>query len=162
MTSQNTAVGLFPVTYRIQSQAAGQPLLGAPVLTVQLLVNTVDKSISGVGTTFQATHPPLNQISFIKGDWSYMATMKSVHILVVADGVSPSPILINGAPISSENLRLRLSLTEDWQAGFANFSYLNHGEWVEINGATVSIVEQSPQAILSELSEQAQQHKPSI
>ena len=159
MSCQNTAVGLFPVTYRIQSQVDGQPLLGAPVLTVQLLINTVDKSISGVGTAFQATHPPLNEISLIKGDWSYMATMESVHILVVADGVSPSSILVHGAPITTENLRLRLSLTEDWQAGFANFAYLNHGEWVTVEGATVTVVEESPQTVLHGLSQAAQSHK---
>ncbi|MDB0544583.1 DUF1842 domain-containing protein, partial [Ralstonia solanacearum] len=46
--------GLFPVTYVVAT-----PAIGAPVLTLSLLVNTPAKKVSGIAKITQSTNPPL-------------------------------------------------------------------------------------------------------
>lgn len=151
MSENNVNTGLFPVNYFIQPKVASQPLLGAPVMNLRLLVNAPEKTISGIASVFQAVSPPLNVVSNVHGTWSYMATMSSTHILLVAEGQGPTHILIHGVPQLVENLKLRASVEKDWQSGICNYEYLYKGEWHQVEGATMSIEEFDQNAVLDQL-----------
>lgn len=150
------STGLFRVSYVISKM----PTIGAPTMSVDLVVDTVRKTVSGVGLTTQAVNPPMNVVSQFTGEWSYMCTMKDCHILVVAEGFDISPLLIGGHPTEYKNATLRMSLTEDWQSGRANFSYLHDGKWHEVEGAFVSICEQDNRSAADSLQKATKEKKP--
>jgi hypothetical protein len=153
-------VGLFHVKYDIVNSIAGKPLLGAPQLTLDILVDTVNKSVVGGSTVYQATPNFEPIISQISGEWSYMCTMDSCNILVVADGVAPSTIIVGGHPEMHKNLKLRMSLSEDWQTGYANFSYLQDGTWQEVEYAVVKNLNVNLEQNIKELSEVTTKNQP--
>jgi hypothetical protein len=160
--SKENQVGLFRVSYVISSCAVGLPLLSASQLTLELVVNTVDKTVNGVAHVFQATNPSINVISQFAGEWSYMCTMDSCHILVVADGFDFSSILIGGTPLEHKNVTLRMSLSENWQSGAANFSYLHDGEWHQVEAAHVKVSSDETQNNLDALTTFTSVNKPSV
>ncbi|UTW61732.1 DUF1842 domain-containing protein [bacterium SCSIO 12741] len=133
---QGSSVGLFLVNYRV-----GNGMPGGVQLNLSLLVNTPDQKVTGVGHLGQSTNPPLSEYSQIKGDYSYMCTMNSCNILVVATGEGPSPILVHGVPMMVTNLKLRMSLEEDWQSGTAVFEYLRNGKWEKVGPVPVNVAE---------------------
>ena len=151
MSENNVNTGLFPVNYFIQPKVAGQPLLGAPVMNLRLLVNAPEKTISGVSHVFQATSKPVNVVSNVHGTWSFMATMSSTHILLVAEGQGPSSILVHGVPQMVENSRIRASLEQDCQSGICNYDYLYKGEWHQVEGAQMTIEDFDQNAVLDQL-----------
>ncbi|MCX4029654.1 DUF1842 domain-containing protein [Endozoicomonas sp. SM1973] len=151
MSQVNSEIGLFPVHYLVQPKVDGKPLLGAPVLNLNLLVNAPAGTICGVAHVFQAISPPLNVFSNVHGTWSYMATMSSTHILLVAEGQGPTEIIIHGQPQLVENLRLRASLEKDWQSGVCNYEFLYEGQWHKVEGASVSIEEFDQNTVLDKL-----------
>ena len=128
-------VGLFNAHYRISNHLAG-----GVEMQLNVTVNTVDKRITGMARISQAINPPLNIISEVHGDYSYMCTMQSCSILVVADGVSPFQPLIRDVPQVYKNLSLRIVMDENWQKGVANYKYCVNNEWHEVNNAQVEIV----------------------
>lgn len=156
MSTSQANVGLFPVNYIVQPKVAGMPQLGAPVLNLRLLVNAPAKTVSGVGTVFQAVNPPTNVVSNVHGTWSYMATMSSTHILIVAEGNGPTEILVHGQPQVVENLQIRASVEKDWQSGVCNFSYLENGTWHAIEGATMEVESFDQHAVLDQLQTETQ------
>lgn len=156
MSQLDTSFGLFPVNYVIQPKVHGTPLLGAQVLNLRLLVNTSAKTISGIATVFQAISPPINLVSNVHGTWSYMTTMSSTHLLIVAEGQGPSEILIQGKPQLVENLKIRASVEENWQSGVCNYEYLYQGTWHNVDGAQMSIEAFDQSAVLDQLQTTAQ------
>ncbi|UQS17694.1 DUF1842 domain-containing protein [Pseudomonas sp. HS6] len=99
---------------------ASNSLLGAPVLTLDLLVNTVSKKVSGVASVFQSTWPTVNFRARVWGDYSEAKLTSSVenHIVLVLDG-NPS------GPISqiAETFHLKGILDGTWESGFVDYSY---------------------------------------
>lgn len=160
--SKESQVGLFHVSYVILPAVASQPLLGVPELSLELVVNTVDKTVNGVGHVFQATNQPVNVISQFSGEWSYMCTMDSCNMLVVADGFDFSSILTSGQPVEHKNVTLRMSLNEDWQSGVANFSYLNERKWHQVEAAQVTVSIDETQQNLDALTMFTRVNKPSV
>ncbi len=128
-------VGLFNASYRISNH-----LQGGVELNLNLTVNTVNKRVSGMARISQAINPPLNITSELQGDYSYMCTMESCSILLVAEGINPFQPIIHDVPQISKNLSLRIVLDENWQKGVANFKYCVNGVWHEINHAQVEII----------------------
>ncbi len=128
-------VGLFHACYRISNH-----LQGGVELNINVLVDTVNKRVSGIARISQAINPPLNITSELQGDYNYMCTMESCRILVVAEGADPFQPLIHGVPQIHKNLTLRIVLDEDWQKGVANYNYCINGAWHEISQARVEIV----------------------
>ena len=123
--------GLFPVNYTI----AGA-IIGAPVFTVSLAVNTVDKVLDGAGRITQSVSPPLDLRTRLHGSYTYMTVMPdTTHILVVASGTGA----IGGTmPITGTNVELRMMLSSDWRCGVANYSYRNErGIWVVASNVPV-------------------------
>ncbi len=146
-----TNIGLFPVNFLIQPEVAGQPLLGAPVMNLRLLVNAPAKTISGIAHVTQAVSPPPNVVSNVHGTWSYMATMSSTHILLIGEGKGPTHILIQGVPQLVENLKFRASVEKDWQSGVCNYEFLYEGLWHQVEAAQMSLEDFDQNAVLDQL-----------
>jgi hypothetical protein len=124
-------ISTFLVQYDITT---GLP--GAPTLHLELVVNTVRKSVTGTGSITQAINPPPDFESVVVGDFTYMTVMpRNTHILLTLTGHEHvSPI----TPIVIPNLHVRAVLDESWSNGTATFRYLMDGRWHEVEHAKVT------------------------
>ncbi|QBF27287.1 DUF1842 domain-containing protein [Pseudomonas tructae] len=124
-------IGLFHTRLNVRTG-----LLGAPVLTLDLLVNTVQKRISGVASIFAATYPPLNFHADVWGDYSdlKLGLKGEGHIVLNLTG-SPS------GPFSTleQTFHLHGILDADWARGTASYRYLrlDGGDWHVVPHAKV-------------------------
>jgi hypothetical protein len=134
--------GLFIVSYNITTGLAG-----APNFEVHLTVSTPTKEVNGMGHITQATNPPLEIISKISGDFTYMTVMpNSTHILVTAQGYPNIQWPPNAGigPVILPNSKLRMILEDNWQSGTASFSYVDsQGNWIDITNAKVEAINQN-------------------
>ncbi|MFJ2363368.1 DUF1842 domain-containing protein [Pseudomonas sp. NPDC087697] len=137
------SIGLFHTRLNVTNS-----LLGAPVLTLDLLVDTVNKKVSGVASIFQSTYPPLNFRARVWGNYSEAKLISEAenHIILTLEG-SPS------GPNSqiAQTFDLRGILGADWASGFADYKYFDQDHWTTVRHAAVS---QAP-ALRQERSEQA-------
>ncbi|WP_349921178.1 DUF1842 domain-containing protein [Aeromonas veronii] len=141
----DTKTGLFLATFDI-----GKSIPGAPLLRLNLSVYTPGETLNGVAHLTQATNPPLDQASEVKGQYTYMCVMpKQCHILVTAQGypIIKWPQHAGIGPVILPNFELRMVLSEDWKSGTANYKYLdNQQKWHEVKDAPVTLV---PAAVLA-------------
>jgi len=123
-------IGLFHTRLTVSTA-----LLGAPVLTLDLLVNTVKKKVSGVARVFKSTYPPVNFFADVWGDYSQLHLNPSTegHIVLTLSG-NPS------GPTSqiAETFHLQGILGIDWASGFASYKYCYQGNWQDVQHAAVS------------------------
>jgi hypothetical protein len=124
------SIGLFHTRLNVSSS-----LLGAPVLTLDLLVDTVNKKVSGVASIFQSTYPPLNFRARVWGEYSEAKLTADTenHIILTLDG-SPSGPTSNIA----QTFDLRGILGADWASGFADYKYYDQDHWTTVRHAAVS------------------------
>ncbi|AJO77815.1 DUF1842 domain-containing protein [Pseudomonas chlororaphis] len=110
-------------------------LLGAPVLTLDLLVNTVQKKVSGVARVFKSTYPPVHFFADVWGDYSRLQLHPSTegHIVLTLAGNPSGPTSQIG-----ETFHLHGILGLDWASGFASYKYCSQGNWQDVQHATVS------------------------
>jgi hypothetical protein len=105
-------------------------LLGAPVLTLDLLVDTAHKRVSGIASVFQATWPTVNFRTQVWGSFSETKLTANVenHIILTLDG-GPS------GPLSqiAQTFHLRGILGGDWASGFVDYRYEEKGQWHEVS-----------------------------
>ncbi|MGL5814149.1 DUF1842 domain-containing protein [Aeromonas sp.] len=141
----DTKTGLFLATFDI-----GKAIPGAPLLRLNLSVYTPGETLSGVAHLTQATNPPLDQASDVKGQYTYMCVMpKQCHVLVTAQGypIIKWPQHAGIGPVILPNFELRMVLSEDWKSGTANYKYQdNQQKWHEVKDAPVTLV---PAAVLA-------------
>ncbi|MGY3858881.1 DUF1842 domain-containing protein [Aeromonas intestinalis] len=141
----DTKTGLFLATFDI-----GKSIPGAPLLRLNLSVYTPGETLNGVAHLTQATNPPLDQASEVKGQYTYMCVMpKQCHILVTAQGypIIKWPQHAGIGPVILPNFELRMVLSEDWKSGTANYKYQdNQQKWHEVKDAPVTLV---PAAVLA-------------
>jgi len=142
-TAVEQKLGLFVASYEI-----GGELMGAPVVRLNLSVNTPEEKINGHAYISQAINPPLNVISRVEGEYTYMCVMpQNCHILVTAQGY-PEIKWPKGAgpgPVILPNFELRMILTDDWQSGTANYKYMdNNGKWHQVTNAPVKYIPFNP------------------
>ncbi|MGC0152643.1 DUF1842 domain-containing protein [Chromobacterium vaccinii] len=125
-----SSVGLFHTRLIVAT-----PAVGAPVLHLDLVVQTPDKKVFGIASIFQATHPTLAFSAHVWGDYSQPKLDKSTenHIALTLAG---SP----GSAISqiAETFHLQGLLNADWAQGFASYSYYDNGVWHKVQHATVT------------------------
>ncbi|MDI2590816.1 DUF1842 domain-containing protein [Pseudomonas sp. N3-W] len=130
------SIGLFHTRLNISNG-----LLGAPVLTLDLLVNTVTKQVSGIASVFVATWPTVNFRARVWGDYSEAKLTSSVenHLILTLEG-SPS------GPLSqiAETFHLRGILGADWASGFVDYRYQEQGQWHVVRHAAVSQASTQP------------------
>lgn len=140
MSSSQT--GLFLVHYTIGSGA-----MGAPTLNLSLAVNTVHKTIHGIGEITQAVNPPVDVHTRVDGTYLHIQILGSPSLLVEATGMPPvhwpdrrrpqGP-----GPVILPNFFLRMVL-QGWESGgTAYYRYQNaEGEWVEVDDVPVKKVD---------------------
>lgn len=101
------AVGMFHVVYQ-----SANVLAGGYTLNLNLVVDTVNQTASGIAGVTQATNPPLNVSLPVHGTVTDMTVMpKNTHHLVVLE--SSNKLL-------GRHVEVRLVTTDDWQSGTAN------------------------------------------
>ncbi|WCM23001.1 DUF1842 domain-containing protein [Paraburkholderia bryophila] len=124
-------VGLFPVNLRVAT-----PAIGAPVLTLSLLVNTPAKRVSGVARIYQSTYPPLEFHADVWGNYSQ---------LQLAPGTDPVIVLtLSGSPSGStsglaETFQFHGVLKSSWQSGQAGYKYFDNQRWHDVEHAIVTL-----------------------
>jgi hypothetical protein len=137
--AQAVQAGLFLACYQI-----GGDKPGAPSFAVHLTVSTPGKTVSGFGHITQATNPPLDLATDLKGDFTSMTVMPDQsHILVVATGYPPVNWPPHGGlgPVILPNAYLRMVLTADWKGGMATYQHSDgDGTWHSIENVPVRSV----------------------
>ncbi|WP_347905371.1 DUF1842 domain-containing protein [Pseudomonas purpurea] len=133
--SNQHAVGLFPLCYRIGTSAAG-----AQNLALNLLVFTPEQTVSGTAAITQATNPPLDVHSDVWGEYTYLTVMKPgvSKILITAQGNQGG-----SGSNSVVNFKLHMVVGSDWKEGVANYEYFNGQRWVKVS-APAHLIESVP------------------
>ncbi|AGK51586.1 MULTISPECIES: DUF1842 domain-containing protein [Burkholderia] len=122
--------GLFPVQLRVAT-----PNLGAPVLWLYLLVNAVEKTVSGFARITQPIYPPPHFRARVVGQF-HQVRIDPLAPPSIALTLTGSPT----GPIAPQVVILELNglLNDDWQSGTANYRYFYEGRWHSIEHAIVS------------------------
>lgn len=112
---------------------ASNSLLGAPVLTLDIVVDTARKKVSGTASVFQSTWPPVNFHARVWGDYSEARLTPSTetYIILTLDG-SPS------GPLSQIAQTFHLKgILNDWTSGFIDYRYNDGGQWQDVRHVAV-------------------------
>lgn len=112
---------------------ASNSLLGAPVLTLDIVVDTVRKKVSGTASVFQSTWPPVNFHARVWGDYSEARLTPSTetYLILTLDG-SPS------GPLSQIAQTFHLKgILNDWTSGFVDYRYNESGQWQDVRHVAV-------------------------
>ncbi|MEN9986845.1 MAG: hypothetical protein RI925_2347 [Pseudomonadota bacterium] len=117
-----SSVGLFHVVYHTTPSVPG-----AVSLTLNLLVNTPARKITGHARLFQATNPPLDQQYDVFGSYTV------IDILLQG---APMPIYLmnltghaHDACFVTTSFELQGKFEGGWQQGSVNYRYLDDGVW---------------------------------
>jgi len=123
------SIGLFHTRLSISNA-----LLGAPVLTLDLLVDTAHKRVSGIASVFQATWPTVNYRAQVWGSFSESKLTANVenHIILTLDGGPSRP-----PSQIAQTFHLRGILGSDWDSGFVDYRYEEQGQWHEVKHVAV-------------------------
>jgi len=124
------SIGLFHTRLITQT-----PLLGAPVLTLDLLVDTARKTVTGIASVFASTYPTVNFRAQVWGNYSEAKLTASVEnhiVLTLEGGPSRPPSQI------AETFHLKGILGADWASGFVDYNYVEHGQQHYVRHAAVS------------------------
>ncbi|MGA3891930.1 DUF1842 domain-containing protein [Ralstonia nicotianae] len=123
--------GLFPVTYVVAT-----PAIGAPVLTLSLLVNTPAKKVSGIAKITQSTNPPLVFHADVWGTFSQLRVEEGAEasIILTLDG-NPS----GQTSMIAETFHLHGILSSNWQTGQASYRYEEGGRWHAVEHAVMAV-----------------------
>lgn len=120
--SVENSTGLFPVSYEI-----GTGALGAPLFTVHFLVNTPQRTVTGMGQITQATNPPLDISTKLDGWYLTELILGAPYNVVNATGYPMIvwPPIAGPGPVLQPNVHLRMLLSGDWQSGTATYTYID-------------------------------------
>ena len=120
------AIGLFHTRLNVSNG-----LYGAPTLTLDLLVNTVTKRVSGKARASQATHPLQTFHASVWGDYSELqfAPAGAPSIVLSLDGSPSGPL--RQLP---QTFPLHGLLEADWSNGSASYRYFSNGHWIDQHG----------------------------
>ncbi|MBI6853768.1 DUF1842 domain-containing protein [Pseudomonas cichorii] len=126
-----SSLGLFHTRLNIQS-----PLLGAPTLILDLLVDTVRKKVSGVANITQTTHPISTFHAEVWGTYFELFISPQIGgtITLHLEG-NPSGELSQIA--ATFNLHGILDL--DWSNGNVGYKYYTDGRWNAVKNATAHL-----------------------
>ena len=104
---------LFRTCYRIEHKG----IMGAPVLSLQFLIDPRSKHVTGFGRITQPVHPPLEFITRLNGEFRELSVQNLHLIIVTASGYSPAPV--GSISPNLHNLQLLMALSDDWKSGTA-------------------------------------------
>ncbi|KVU49487.1 hypothetical protein WK68_31535 [Burkholderia ubonensis] len=126
------SAALFPVNFRVAT-----PVIGAPVLTLALVVNPPAKKVSGVARISQTTWPTLEFRAQVWGQFNPMVLVPGARTqLVLSLQGSPS------GPTSSlaETFQLQGIVDADWKSGVASYRFFDGERWREVEHAIMTAV----------------------
>ncbi len=119
-------IGLFHVKYC----TSGPP--GAPILHLDLLVNTPNKTITGMAAVTAALASPVLVSCPVAGVYSIMTVMpKLTHIQLKLHGVLLGDGNLVTAEPASALLEALAVLDENWSSGEVQYSYVHHPKPIE-------------------------------
>ncbi|MDX9674183.1 MULTISPECIES: DUF1842 domain-containing protein [unclassified Pseudomonas] len=123
------SIGLFHTRLSISNA-----LPGAPVLTLDLLVDTAHKRVSGIASVFQATWPTVNYRAQVWGSFSETKLTANVenHIILTLDGGPSRP-----PSQIAQTFHLKGILGGGWDSGFVDYRYEEQGQWHEVKHVAV-------------------------
>lgn len=129
-TAELTATaGLFHLPLQSSSQ-----LLGAPTINLQLGVDTVNETASGIATVHQSTRQGTVCTSEVKGKVIYEYTMdpKDSKIRIDLTGYPNIHWPPHGGvgPVILPNLKATILLDTDWSSGTIMYQYMHNSGWV--------------------------------
>ena len=125
----------------------GEPMPGAALLKLFLVVHQPTETVTGMAFISQATNPPLEFMSHVvDGQWvTFLLQGAPSSTLVTATGVAPKGR--SSSSVTAENFELTMVLAPDLKSGSARYKYLPAGgEWKEVSNAPVKLV-QIPQPV---------------
>lgn len=102
--------------------------------TLNLFFDPFTSQVDGRSTITQPVPDMVPVKSSVSGHYQPVYTMDSKNTLVVLTGFSDS----RGALV---NLELRMVLNEGLKSGTANYSFLDQGEWVQVENQQVELIE---------------------
>jgi hypothetical protein len=114
-------LALFRACYRLEHKG----IAGAPVLSLQLLVDSQSKHVSGFCRITQAMNPPLELTTQLNGEFREISIQNLHLIIVTASGHSPvhMPPVGGVGPVIPPDLQLLMALNDDWKSGTAEYEY---------------------------------------
>ena len=120
-------IGLFHAKYITVGLGAG-----SPVLHLDLLVNTPNKTISGTATVTAALASPILVSCHVVGVYSIMTVMpKLTHIQLKLHGVLLGDGNLATAEPTAALFDAVIVLDDTWTSGEAQYSYLRHPKPIE-------------------------------
>ncbi|KHK59536.1 hypothetical protein PI86_09500 [Burkholderia sp. A9] len=125
------SAALFPVNFRVAT-----PAIGAPVLTLALLINSPAKKASGVARITQTTWPPLEFSAQVWGQFS--------PIVLTPGGKTQLVLSLQGNPSGptsglAETFRLQGIVEADWKSGVASYRFFEGERWHEVEHAIMTV-----------------------
>jgi hypothetical protein len=117
------SAGLFQLNLNSTSN-----LLGAPILHLQLGVDTVNKTVSGIAMVTQPIAEPLVCTSHVTGNFEYESVMKPGKSMIRID-LSGYPEIHwpksgGVGPVIPKNLSAMILLDDHWNNGTVQYQYL--------------------------------------
>lgn len=128
--SNKSTAGLFHLSLQ-----SGSSLLGAPILHLNLGVDSVNEKVAGLATVTQALAKPIVCTSHVTGNLIYETVMKP--------GVSKIRIDLSGypeihwpsgggvGPVIPKNFKAMILFDENWSNGTVQYQYRANGSWVK-------------------------------
>lgn len=110
------------------------PILGAPELTLDLLVNTVNRQVSGSAFITQPTHPIREFHADVWGEFAALPFGQG--------GLEQISLRLDGNPSGrtselAETFHLQALLVADWGQGNASYRFFDNGHWTNLASVPV-------------------------
>jgi hypothetical protein len=136
--SPRATTGLFHLPLRSKSR-----IIGAPILHLQLGVDTINHTVSGIATVTQALAEPVVSTSHVTGKLIYETVMKPGKSMIRID-LSGYPEIhwpkgMGIGPIISKNFSSIILFDEHWGNGIVDYQYLTSHGFVKQNQKIVLI-----------------------
>jgi hypothetical protein len=123
----------------------GTGALGAPDFYIDINVNTLSKTLTGIGRITQAVFPPVDVHTRLQGMYMPMVSMPPgpMRIIVTATGTSVIPWLPDKLqPRGQSNVHLFMVLDGSWKSGSASYRYKGaNGQWLEVENVPVARID---------------------
>ncbi|WP_416424272.1 DUF1842 domain-containing protein [Pseudomonas sp. App30] len=123
------AIGLFHTRLNVR-----KPILGAPELTLDLVVNTVTRQVFGSARITQPTHPVREFHADLWGEFA--------ELPFGPGGVNQLSLHLDGNPSGrtselAETFHLQALLAGDWAQGNASYRFFDNGHWTNLASVPV-------------------------
>ncbi|TKC91598.1 DUF1842 domain-containing protein [Trinickia terrae] len=120
---------LFHVTYSVAT-----PVIGGPLLTLSLVVDTPNKKVNGIARITQTTNPPLEFRADVWGTFNTVQPVPAQELNILTLDGNPSGQYSQIA----ETFHFHGALHQ-WQSGQASYRYFDGHRWHAVENATVTL-----------------------